>query len=199
MRNIEKYFESFILVLSEFLRLENHCSSIIQLILMLYSKLYCISFVYQYSQYNIFNEFEDASLVILVRPYLFIDFDLQLLILISIILFVQHIIIGIAIKLALSKNVSNIINTLEFDDRLKLIVTLYFYAITSGLYAPLIELAILNFNNGVYGLIASTILLIQTIGIMMIGDQIYRSGIVLHEKTIFFLNKTLINYLLKLL
>lgn len=197
----KNHLEALILVICQFLRLENTCPKLFYLLFHAYAHLYPITFLYtnpiafslRYSNHN--------TLATLLRPYLLLQNVAQYQILIWILFLLQFAALALTFY-ATNKEINREQQIKRRKgDRLVFFCTLYLYILSTILYAPLLEILLiaLALPTPAYLIVPIIFLATQYILIFLFADTFYNKGIVLYSHSLLPLNKSSHLYFIKTL
>ncbi|CAD8082722.1 unnamed protein product [Paramecium primaurelia] len=193
---LKPFTRQILLMLSHFLTIEYNQSKLIHILILFYQIIQPTSFIF----YNAQPQIEQLNhsltkITIITRLYVYITDSIVKQSIFWIMVFVQNFIILIAAIMAYKNYYSNHIQS-QIGQIIATVFSIFIYYVSITFYPIVLEIS-LCYSSNLAEFIVATILMIETISIMFIGELIYRRGLTLKSTSILYINISTYSYVIK--
>ncbi|CAD8082515.1 unnamed protein product [Paramecium sonneborni] len=195
---IKLFEKQVVFMLSHFLTLEYSIPKLFQWLLIIYSIVQSISysFYYQYTQDEQLRH-SLTKITLITRLYLYIQNQNIKSALFWLLVIIQNLIFLIACCAAYKNQYT--LGNLSFWTRfISILFSFYIYYFSTAFFPLIFEICLFN-SNDLAQFCISIFIMIQTLIIMILGELVFRRGLVLKSTSQLYINMTTYSYIIKIL
>ncbi|CAD8093057.1 unnamed protein product [Paramecium sonneborni] len=195
---IKLFEKQVVFMLSHFLTIEYSIPKLFQLLLIIYSITQSISysFYYQYTQDEQLSH-SLTKITLITRLYLYIENSNIKAALFWLLAVLQNLIFLMAGFVAYKNQY--VLGTLSFWTRfISVIFSFYIHYFSTAFFPLIFEICLFN-STDLAQFFVSILIMIQTLIIMILGELVYRRGLILKSTSQLYINMTTYSYIIKIL